>query len=222
MRRTTLMTAAFVLAVTGIASAQAFTEFISRQDFFAVSFPGAPSVQETTWASQEGITLPARVYRVENARGRYSMTVVDYKDAEKLHAERSAQCQKNKGEGDACMNSWRGDVAGAIVWATSKFIMQPNVKVTFYSWWVADLVPGQMVQLLNADESRTFAVVNMHGTRLYVLEATVPRGAPAPGVFQQSLMFLDDQGKVIRYRNYYSPTYSDEWKFPAPAPPRAR
>ena len=43
------------------------------------------------------------------------MTVVDYKDAEKLHAERSAKCQQAKGEGDACMNSWRNDVAGAVV-----------------------------------------------------------------------------------------------------------
>jgi len=48
------------------------------------------------------------------------------------------------------------------------------------------------------------------------------RGAPAPGLFQQSLMFLDSEGKSLRYRNYYSPTYSDEWKFPAPPPPRAR
>jgi hypothetical protein len=55
-----------------------------------------------------------------------------------------------------------------------------------------------------------------------VLEATVPRGAPAPGLFQQSLMFLDNEGKSLRYRNYYSPTYADEWKFPAPPPPRAR
>jgi hypothetical protein len=87
---------------------------------------------------------------------------------------------------------------------------------------VADLVSGHQIQLLNADQSRTFATANMHGTRLYVLEATVPRGAPAPGLFQQSLMFLDDQGHSLRYRNYYSPTYSDEWKFPAPPPPRAR
>jgi hypothetical protein len=35
-------------------------------------------------------------------------------------------------------------------------------------------------------------------------------------------MFLDDEGKVIRYRSYYSPNYSDEWKFPAPPPARAR
>ena len=149
------------------------------------------------------------------------MTVVDYKDAEKLHTERSIKCQQAKGEGDTCMNSWRNDVAGAVVWATWQFL-QRDAKLTFYGWYVADLVAGHQLQLLNADQSRTFATVNMHGTRLYILEGTVPRGAPAPGLFQQSLMFLDDQGNTLRYRNYYSPTYSDEWKFPAPPPPRAR
>ncbi|MGH2399423.1 MAG: hypothetical protein ACRDF6_06215 [bacterium] len=221
MRRIALTTAALILAVTGTSSAQGFTEYISRTDFFAVSFPGAPSVRDTTWASEQGITLPARVYSVENARGRYSMTVVDYKDAEKLHTERSILCKQNKGEGDACMNSWRSDVAGAIAWGTWHFL-QRNAKVTFYGWFVADLVPGHWLQLLNPDESRTFGAVNMHGTRLYILEGTVSRGAPAPGLFQQSLMFLDDEGKVIRYRNYYSPNHSEEWKFPAPPPPRAR
>jgi hypothetical protein len=94
--------------------------------------------------------------------------------------------------------------------------------MTFYGWYAADLVSGHQLQLLNRDQSRTFATVNMHGTRLYILEGTVPRGAPAPGLFQQSLMFLDEKGNSIRYQNYYSPTYSDEWKFPAQPPRRAR
>jgi hypothetical protein len=221
MHRTSLTTAALIVAVTATSLAQGFIQYSSRTDFFAVSFPGEPNVRATIWTSEHDIPLPARVYSVDNARGRYSMTVVDYKDAEKLHTERSTKCQQSKGEGDACMNSWRNDVAGAVVWATRQFL-QRDAKVTFYGWYAADLVAGHQLQLLNADQSRTFATVNMHGTRLYILEGTVPRGAPAPGLFQQSLMFLDDQGNTIRYRNYYSPTYSDEWKFPAPPPPRAR
>lgn len=221
MRRILFTTAALVLAVTGTTLAQGFIQYSSKTDFFALSFPGEPSVRDTTWKSEQGITLPARVYSVENARGRYSMTVVDYKDAEKLHTERSTQCQKAKGEGDTCTNSWRGDVSGAIAWATWQFL-QRDAKLTFYGWYVADLVPGQWLQLLNPDESRTFAAVNMHGTRLYVLEGTVPRGAPAPGLFQQSLMFLDEKGNSIRYQNYYSPTHSGEWTFPATPQSRAR
>jgi len=221
MRRLAPITAALLVTVTGTASAQAFVQYVSKQDGFGVSFPGEPTIRETTWMSEHGIPLPARIYTVDNKRGRYSMTVVDYKDIERLSADRAAQCQKSGGEGDACMNSWRSDVAGAIVWATWQ-LMQRAAKVTFYGFMVQDLVSGHQLQLLNADESRTFAAMNMHLTKLYILEGTVPRGAPAPGLFQQSLMFLDDEGKSIRYRGYYSPTYSDEWRFPAPPPPRAR
>src|SRR5262245_39376224 len=121
MRRSSIVAAALVLLVTGTASAQGFIQFNSQKDFFAVSFPGEPTVRDTTWTSEHGIALPARVYSVENARGKYSMTVVDYKDLEKLSAERATACQQSKGEGDACMNSWRSDVSGAIVFATWKF-----------------------------------------------------------------------------------------------------
>ena len=221
MPRIALTTAALVLVVAGTASAQAFIQYVSQQDGFGVSFPGEPTVQSTTWTSEHGVPLPARVYTVDNTRGKYSMTVVDYKDIEKLSADRAAQCQKSGGEGDACMNSWRSDVAGAIVFGTWR-LMQRDAKVTFYGFMIQDLVSGHQIQLLNADQSRTFAAVNMHLTKLYILEATVPRGLPAPGLFQQSLMFLDEKGQSIRYRTYYSHTYSDEWKFPAAPPARAR
>jgi hypothetical protein len=221
MPRIALTVAAVVLVVSGTASAQAFIQYVSQKDGFGVSFPGEPTVRDMAWTSEHGVPLPARVYTVDNKRGKYSMTVVDYKDVEKLSAERAAQCQKGGGEGDACMNSWRSDVAGAIVYATWQ-LMQRDAKVTFYGFMIQDLVSGHQIQLLNADQSRTFAAINMHGTKLYVLEATVPRGLPAPGLFQQSLMFIDEQGRSIRYRSYYSHTYSDEWTFPAQAPPRAR
>ena len=55
--------------------------------------------------------------------------------------------------------------------------------MTFYGWYAADLVAGHQLQLLNADQSRTFATVNMHGTRLYILEGTVPRGRPRRACF---------------------------------------
>jgi hypothetical protein len=75
---------------------------------------------------------------------------------------------------------------------------------------------------LNPDESRTFAAIHRQGTRLYILEASVPKGSPAPGLFQQSLQFLDDTGKPLRYQSYYTTGYGQEWRFPAPPPPRSR
>ena len=75
MRWISFTTAALVLMLTGTSSAQGFIQFNSQKDFFAVSFPGEPTVRDTTWTSEQSVALPARVYSVENKRGRYSMTV---------------------------------------------------------------------------------------------------------------------------------------------------
>jgi hypothetical protein len=221
MRRTSIFAAALILFLSTPSIAQEWIQFSTRVDAFAVNFPSEPKVQEITYPTEYGITLPGRVYSVENGASRYSMTVIDYKDAEKIHTARSAECQKKGGEGDACNNAWRGEVQGSIVFASWKFF-QRNAKVTHYAWYVSDNIEGHRLQLLNPDASRTFAAIHRHGTRLYISEATVPKGAPAPGLFQQSLQFLDEEGKFVRYRGYYTTGYSEEWKFPAPPPPRAR
>ena len=221
MRRISVMTAVVILLMSGPSFAQEWIQYASRTDFFGVNFPGEPKVQDITYPTEYAITLPGRVYSVDTGANRYSVTVVDYRDAQKIHTARVEQCRKNGGEGDACQNDWRVDVQGSIVYASWKFF-QRNAKVTHYSWYVSDVIEGHQLQLTNADGSRTFAAINRHGTRLYILEATVPRGAPAPGLFQQSLQFLDEEGKPVRYRSYYTTGYSEEWKFPAPPPPRAR
>ena len=69
--RLNLATAALMVAVTASSFAQAFIQYSSPMDFFAVNFPGEPNVRATTWASEHDIPLPARVYSVENPRGRY-------------------------------------------------------------------------------------------------------------------------------------------------------
>jgi hypothetical protein len=220
MRRISIGAAAAVLFMSTPSFAQEWIQYASRADLFGVNFPVEPKVQEIQYATEYGITLPGRVYSAESGASRYSVTVVDYTDAENIHTEKVEQCRKNGGEGDACQNGWRGDVQGSIVYASWQFIKR-NAKVTDFEWAVSDNVEGQRVQLTNPDGSRTFAAIHRHGTRLYILEGTVPRGAPAPGLFQQSLLFLDEQGVSIRYRSYYTTGYSEAWKFPAPPPPRA-
>ena len=72
-------------------------------------------------------------------------------------------------------------------------------------WNWTDLVDGNLVQLTNnADRSRTFAAIHMHDNRLYVLDGTVPEGYPEPGLFQQSMGFVDRDGNGIRYQALYT------------------
>ena len=120
-----------------------------------------------------------------------SLTVVDYSGLEQQAIERSktcppgnAQCRPNAGPviGPAY---WKQDERGAIVYATLK-LLQRDVKVTGLSWEWQDMVEGHSIQVTNnADQSRTFAFVAMHEHRLYILEGTVPKGYPEPGLFQQ-------------------------------------
>lgn len=203
------------------AFAQEWVQYVSKADLFGVNFPSEPKSQDISFTSEFGITLPGRTYASDQGQSRYLVTVVDYNDAEKIHTARAQQCRANGGESDACQNDWRSDVQGSMIFAASKFLKR-DAKLTFFGWSVVDQIEGLRIQLVNNnDGSKTFAEIHRHGTRLYVLEATVPGRAPAPGLFQQSLMFTDEEGKSIRYRSFYTTGYSEGWKFPAPAPPRA-
>jgi hypothetical protein len=104
---------------------------------------------------------------------------------------------------------------GALIYATWSLMQKdPSAKVTHFVYTQADRVEGQELHLTNRDGSRTFAAIYMHENRLYILEGTVPAGYPQPLLFQQSMRFLDKEGKSIRYQSTYANGF--------PAPPRAR
>jgi hypothetical protein len=217
MRAIALVPAALMLFVSSPALAQSWTEYVSRADFFSVSFPGEPKVQDITYDTEYRINLPGRVYTAENAGSRYSVTVIDYREAVKLHAARNEKCKAGGGDGDSCQDDGPEEVRGAIVYASWNFIKR-DAKVTHYAHYNSDLVEGHEIHLTNPDKSRTFAVIHMHENRLYILEATVPPRAPAPGLFQISLRFLDSEMNPVRYQWVGTTLYSNGY----PPPPRAR
>ena len=215
MRLTLLLSAALIASLASPAVAQEWTEFISRDDGFRVNFPGAPAVTTTTFTSEYGAQLPARVYRATRGRQRYSIMVVDYGPIEKLLTEKAKQCppfadERCTGFGAGAIvgsGYWRTDIRGALVWASWQ-IMQRDAKVTHYMWNFIDLIEGHQLQLTNtADKSSTFVAIYMHDNRLYLSEGTVPAGDPPPGLFQQSLGFVDKDGNGVRYTDYYDNDY---------------
>jgi hypothetical protein len=209
MRLIPFVPAALILCVSTPAFTQGWIEYDSRADAFGVNFPGEPNVEATTFTSEYGAGFPARVYGRGDGSNRYSVTVVDYTDAERIHTERAKTCPPDAHTGcsgtaaSTGVGSWKVDVRGALEYASWTF-MQRDATLTFFGWSFVDLVEGRQLQLTNADRSRTFVAIYMHESRLYLLEATVPAGAPEPGLFQQSLRFLDKEGKGIRYESIYS------------------
>lgn len=218
MRCMRFVPALLLLGVPGPLLAQGWAEYASPADFFSVNLPGEPSVEETTWTSEYEAEFPARIHAREDGPSRYSVTVVDYTDAERIHAERARNCPPDAHTGCTGayytgVGSWIVDVRGAPEYAVWRFL-QRDATPTFFGWNFVDLVEGRHLQLTNADGSRTFAAVYMHESRLYVLEATSPAGRPGPEMFQQSLRFLDADGAGIRYESVYTNGF--------PTPPRVR
>jgi len=213
MRLMPLTSAALVLAMSGSAFAQEdYTEFASKEERFTVTFPGKPTITETTWTSEYGAVLPARVYSVTGISGRHTLTVVDYRPIERILLEKAKTCPPGaetcQGVGDTGVGYWKNDVRGAVTNAIGKMLVERDVKVTHMMWNFMELVVGTEVQLTNnKDQSRTFASAYMHDNRLIIAEGTAPKGYPPPVVIQQSLGWLDENGRGIRYQypNYNEP-----------------
>ena len=219
MRHIPFIAAALVVCVAEYALAQGlgltWSEYVSKEDFFSVNFPGQPTVEKITYPTEYRITLAGRTYRHDSAGGRFSVTVVDYADAIKLHLERNKKCQAAGGDGDQCQDDGPEEMRGVLVFASWNFMKRDGVKLTHYAHYNSDRVEGHEIHLTNADGSRTFGVVHMHEDRLYILEATVPRGAPAPGLFQISFRFLDKDFRPVRYEWEGTRLYSNGYPPPA-------
>jgi hypothetical protein len=221
MQRLTLLVALFCWGATP-ALGQEWQQYVNTEDGFAVNFPGSPNITETTWRSQLDYRLPARVYHVDRGEERYVVTVVDYSSLEQQGVERAAscppgnaQCRENAGP-ILGPGYWKHDERGAIVYATFTLIQQ-DVRVTSLAWEWQDLVEGHSIQLTNeAEQTRTSAYIAMHEHKLYILEGTVPLGYPEPGLFQQSLGWVDADGRRIRYELVYSNAYHALQVYPAP------
>lgn len=164
-----------VSAVVDPASAQGWIEYVDQTERFGVTLPGQPAIHEITYTSWRGATLPARVYTVEDGARRYSVTVVSYASAEN-----------------------ETDVLGSIAheaWSVRK----RGGEITYDAYAQADRIAGHELYVTNTDESLTMVGIFLHARRLYILEATVPPGAPPPLLFQQSLQVFDEKGERIRY-----------------------
>ena len=216
MRFSPLVAATLFLWLSVPVSAQEWIEFVSKEDRFTVNFPGQPTVTQTTYRSQYEAELPARVYSVEKGKSRYSVTVADYSQIEKILTAKAQKCAAKTegcygGTGFSGVGHWRLDFHGAIVFATWKFL-QRDAKVTLLNWNTFYSVGGNQLHLTNRDGSLTMAGVYMHNQKLYIIEGTVPAGEPLPGLFQQSIGWIDEKGANIRYESLYHHAF--------PAPPR--
>jgi hypothetical protein len=218
LRQVTIAAAALLIATP--AFAQEWVEYTNTQDRFTVNLPGQPTIRDFTYTSWLDAKLPARVYTVERGAERYSITFVDYTQAERVHTEmaKALNCAPGAPQGQCTaaiagadsaaqgIGAWKYDVLGALDHASEAFLKR-DAKVTYFAWATIDRITGRQIHLTNPDQSRTFVQIHILENRLYIFEATVPPRAPEPGLFQQSPRFLDADGKPVRYPDNYMNMY---------------
>jgi len=214
MRLLWLAAGAFVFSLEAApAQAQEWSQYFAFDDLFSVDFPSEPTIHETTYMTEFGFTLPARVYTAEDDFGTYSATAVDWREAEELHQEGYEACQVRTGDrggGDEpglCSRLFAGmEIRGATLHAAFGFLERGS-EVTHFGYVHNERVEGIRIQLLNEDGSRMFVSIFWHEYHLYITEAITPQGMPAPILFATSLGFLDEEGLRISYNDKYSPLF---------------
>jgi len=154
--------------------AQEWIEYINREDRFQINFPGQPTVQSTTYPTESGEQVPARVYTAKEGPATYSLTVVNYKSAEP------------------------NDYRGAAIFATWQFYKRGG-EITFMAYAQTDRIQGIQLQITNRDRTRSYVAIHPHEKLLYIMEASAPPGYPPPSDFPQTIAILDEHGRAVRY-----------------------
>jgi hypothetical protein len=176
MRNICLVSIMFALMFSAPASAQGWFMFEDKSEFFTVNFPAEPTVSVTTFESESGLTLPAKLYEAGDASGDYSITVVNY-----------------NGSG-ASITETLGGMAYA-AWNYRK----GSGEITFDGYGQVDRITGHQLQINNGDGSKTYVAIHPHDARLFILEATTPPGMPPALHFQNSIGIFDQEGMRVRY-----------------------
>jgi hypothetical protein len=174
MRLIRLVSAGLILFVSAPAFAQEWLEYVDRKEHFQINFPGQPTAKDIQYPSEDGETLPARVYTTKEGPATYSLTVVNYKDAD------------------------AGVYRASTAWAAWQFRKRGG-EVTYDAYAVTDRIAGHQLQITNKDGSRSYIGIHPNARRLYIMEASAPPDYPPPSDFPQTLSVLDDQGHRIRY-----------------------
>lgn len=162
---------ALFLAMAGPARAQEWREYAYPDAGFSAQFPVQPAVAELQYKAA-GVTAPARVYAAHQGSADYSVTVVDL--------------------------SMSGlDSKAAVDGAVKAFAASGAIKVDVTER--IDRVFGRELTVDDKDGGHSATAIFYVDRKLYILAGRTNPGEAALAMrFQQSLQFVDAQGKPPR------------------------
>jgi hypothetical protein len=162
---------ALVLAAAGPASAQTWREYAYPDVGFSAQFPVKPTVAELQYKAGD-LSAPARVYAARQGSADYSVTVADLSTS-------------GVGKDEA------------IARAANAFAVLGAVKIDVIER--IDREYGRELTVIGTDGSHTATAIFYVNRKLYVLAGRTDAASAGQAVrFQQSLQFVDAQGKPPR------------------------
>ena len=90
-----VIVAIYALVFTGAALAEEWKQYENRYYAFTVNFPGAPTVENSTYQAADGRNFPAHVFVVKQKEGEFKVTVVDMQ-GEKTSSDASLMKEASK------------------------------------------------------------------------------------------------------------------------------
>jgi hypothetical protein len=160
------------------ASAQVWEEYVNREDFFQVNFPGEPTVNQIQYKTVKGTMLPAKVFSATApagsiTSGTYRVTVVDY-------------------------NSAQGELGDAIEQARQAILAKGTAK--YDGRENLDMHRSWRVTVENANARILGEILIAANNRVYIVEGETPLNVPPAAQFQASIQILNNEGVRIRTR----------------------
>ena len=180
MRFVSLIVAFMALVASGAANAQDWGEYVNRDNFFTVNFPGDPVETAAPYKTAKGTMLTARTFTANAPAdsilaGTYALTVVDY-------------------------NSAKDEIPTAIEEAAAAIRAKGTVKYDGQN--MLDNHRSWRLTVETAAGRRILAeVLVAENGRLYISEAETALNITPPAQYQASLQILDENGVRIRYKS---------------------
>jgi len=189
-----LFPACLILLLSGPAVAQSFETFIDREQFFSVALPGKPTIENIRYEHLDGEMMPARRYSAQRGDGRFVVTVVDMTGLDNV-------------------SRVRGSIAHE-TWNIRKRVRARGGEIIYDAYSQISRIEGHQIQATYPDNSASSWQLLVRDKRLYIQEATLPPGAPPPGVFLASLWILDKDGNLRRPEIDFNGQYVDDATVP--------
>jgi hypothetical protein len=163
-----------MVLIAGSAAAQGWREYTYPDLGFSLHFPDDPKIEDTTYMTASGITVPARIYSLNQETSAYRMIVADFSRRTNLNDRQ------------------------VIDLAIKTLAQEAEVKLDIPAR--VSRVFGRQLSLLGKDGSRSSVALFYYQRRLYQIQGTIlpANSDPSSGEairFQQSLRFTNDASR---------------------------